>query len=90
MDASAAATTGRAGPHQLLVYLFVVEPIVTRIPALGGWTVYLPGPAQAALARVSQSDVDYLDPWVGGLVFAGYGLVLAVAGTVRTVRRDVT
>ena len=74
----------------LLVYLFVVEPIVTRIPALGGWTVYLPGPAQAALARVSQNNLDYLDPWLGGLVFAGYGLVLAVAGTVLTVRRDVT
>jgi ABC-2 type transport system permease protein len=27
----------------LLVYLFIAEPIVTRIPALHSWTIYLPG-----------------------------------------------
>jgi hypothetical protein len=35
----------------LLVYLFVAEPIMTRVPALRGWTIYLPGSASAALTQ---------------------------------------
>jgi ABC-2 type transport system permease protein len=74
----------------LLVYLFIAEPIVTRIPALSGWTVYLPGAAANALTRVAQANQDFLPPWQGGVVLAAYGLVLAAAGTVLTIRRDVT
>jgi ABC-2 type transport system permease protein len=74
----------------LLVYLFVAEPIVTRIPALQGWTVYLPGSASAALTRVSQAGQEFLAPWQGGLVLAGYVLALAAAAAVFTLRRDVT
>lgn len=74
----------------LLIYLFVVEPVVTRIPALDSWTIYLPGAAAAALTRVSQANQEFLAPWQGGLVLAGYGLVFAVAGTFLAVRRDVT
>jgi ABC-2 type transport system permease protein len=74
----------------LLVYLFVAEPVVTRIPALQGWTIYLPGSASAALTRVSQAGQQFLAPWQGGLVLAGYGIVLAVAALLLTVRRDVT
>ncbi len=47
-------------------------------------------PQLAALARGSQSNLDYLDPWAGGLVFAEHGLVPAVAGTIRIVRGDLT
>lgn len=79
-----AATAG------LLVYLFVVEPIVTRVEALGAWTSYLPGAASSALTRVSQAGQDFLEPWQGGLVLAGYGVALALAGTRLAVRRDVT
>lgn len=74
----------------LLVYLFVAEPIVTRIPALQDWTVYLPGSASAALTRVSQAGQAFLAPWQGGLVLAGYVLALAAIAAAFTVRRDVT
>jgi ABC-2 type transport system permease protein len=74
----------------LLVYLFIAEPIVTRIPALSSWTIYLPGAAANALTQVAQANQDFLPPWQGGLVLAAYGLILATAGTVLTIRRDVT
>lgn len=74
----------------LLVYLFVVEPIVTRIPALGAWTSYLPGAAANALTQVSQANEEFLEPWLGGIVLAAYGVAFALAGTVLAVRRDVT
>jgi ABC-2 type transport system permease protein len=73
----------------LLVYLFVAEPIVTRVPSLQGWTIYLPGSASAALTRISQSGQRFLAPWQGGLVLAGYGIVLVVGALLLTVRRDV-
>lgn len=74
----------------LLVYLFVAEPIVTRIPALQDWTIYLPGTASFALTQVSQAGQDYLTPWQGGLVLTGYAVVFALAGIAFSVRRDVT
>jgi ABC-2 type transport system permease protein len=74
----------------LLVYLFIAEPIVTRIPALSSWTIYLPGAAANALTQVAQTNQDFLPPWQGGLVLAAYGLILATAGTVLTTRRDIT
>jgi hypothetical protein len=74
----------------LLIYLFVAEPIVTRIPALGDWTMYLPGPASSALTQLSLDNQDFLLPWQGGLVLAVYGLAFAVAGTLLAMRRDVT
>ena len=73
----------------LLVYLFVAEPIVTRIPALQDWSMYLPGSASAALTRVSQAGQEFLAPWQGGLVLVGYVLVCAAAAQF-SVRRDVT
>ncbi|MPZ88626.1 MAG: ABC transporter permease [Nitriliruptorales bacterium] len=74
----------------LLVYRFVAEPIVTSIPALESWTLYLPGPASSALSGITLSSREFLEPWLGGVVLAGYGVVLAVAGTFLAVRRDVT
>lgn len=74
----------------LLIYRFVAEPIVTGVPALAEWTIYLPGSASAALTQVSLTTQDYLAPWQGGLLLAGYGLALAVAGTWLSIRRDVT
>lgn len=74
----------------LLVYLFVVEPIVTRISAIGEWTNYLPGAAANALTQVSQANEEFLEPWLGGIVLAAYGIAFAIAGTVVAVRRDVT
>lgn len=74
----------------LLVYRFVAEPIVTAVPALSDWTAYLPGSASAALTQVSLSTQDYLEPWLGGLVLAGYGLLLAFVGARVSMGRDVT
>jgi len=74
----------------LLVYLFVAEPIVTRIETFSDWSLYLPGPAAGALTQVSLTNQDFLAPWQGGLALAGYGLVLAFAGARLTIRRDIT
>ncbi|NGN95847.1 ABC transporter permease [Nocardioides sp. KC13] len=74
----------------LLVYRFVAEPMVTAVPALSDWTAYLPGSASAALTQVSLSTQNYLDPWLGGLVLTGYGLLLVIVGARVSVGRDVT
>lgn len=73
----------------LLIYLFVVENAITRIPSLGDWTSYLPGTARNALTGVSQSNLALLAPWQGGLVLVGYGTVLALAATLFSIRRDI-
>jgi ABC-2 type transport system permease protein len=74
----------------LLIYLFVVEPVLTNIPALGSWTTYLPGAAANGLTQVAQSGLEFLDPWKGGIVLAAYGVGFAAAGTWLSMRRDVT
>lgn len=74
----------------LLIYLFVVEAILTSIPALDGWTRYLPGPADNALTGITLTNQQFLQPWQGGLVLAAYSLVIATAGSYVLSRRDVT
>jgi hypothetical protein len=74
----------------LLVYLFVAEPIVTRIPALQDWTVFLPGPSASALTGITLSDQDFLPPWQGGVVLAVYAVAAAASGLWRTTRVDLT
>lgn len=74
----------------LLIYLLLVERIVTSIPAFDRWTVYLPGMAEEALVGSTLPGQDLLQPWQGGLLLAGYGLALAGAGMLLAVRRDVT
>src|SRR3712207_4386728 len=72
-----------------LVYLFVIEGIIIRaIPALRPAFKWLPGGAQQALTS-TPSPVELLDPWQGGLLLLGYGLVAAILGTLIAVRRDV-
>jgi ABC-2 type transport system permease protein len=39
---------------------------------------------------VSLTTQQYLDAWQGGLVLAGYGLDFALAGSLFSVRRDIT
>jgi ABC-2 type transport system permease protein len=73
-----------------LIYLFVAEPIVTRIPDLNDWTRFLPGSARYGLISVSQNGLDLLAPWQGGLVLAAYGVLFTVAGSYLTMRRDIT
>jgi ABC-2 type transport system permease protein len=74
----------------LLVYLLVVERILTSFVALQSWTIYLPGQAQEALSGSVLTNQRLLQPWQGGLVLAGYGIALALAGNRLAIRRDVT
>jgi len=74
----------------LLGYLFVAEPIVTRIPALQDWTIYLPGPSASALTQITLTDQDFLQPWQGGVVLAVYALVAVAVGLWHTTRVDLT
>jgi ABC-2 type transport system permease protein len=74
----------------MLIYLYVAEPLISRIAALHGWTAYLPGVAADGLTQATQADVRLLTPWTGGVVFAAWAIALAATGTLRTVRRDIT
>jgi ABC-2 type transport system permease protein len=74
----------------ILIYLYVAEPLISHISALQDWTSYLPGVAADGLTQASQAGVRLLAPWLGGVVFAGWALGLAAAGTLRTIRRDIT
>lgn len=74
----------------LLVYLFVLDPALTAIPALQSVIRYLPGPASSALTGHATPNFPILPAWGGGLVLAGYALVLAVLGARFALRRDVT
>jgi hypothetical protein len=74
----------------LLIYLYVAEPLLTHVPALHGWTAYLPGVAADGLTQATQAGVRLLAPWAGGLAFAAWATALAVTGTLRTIHRDIT
>jgi hypothetical protein len=74
----------------LLVWLFVVERILSSFAAMGSWTIYLPGQAQEALSGSVLTNQQLLQPWQGALVLAGYGIALALAGSRLAMRRDVT
>lgn len=79
----------------LVIYLFVVEPILSAIPKVQAAYPYLPGGAAGALTQTSDPNAQVpgytlLDPWVGGLLLLAYGLVFAFVGARLTVRRDVS
>lgn len=71
-----------------LVYLFVVETIVASIGAIQGAYKWLPGGAVRALTSNFQAP-ELLQPWQGGLLLVGYGLLAALLGTLIAVRRDI-
>jgi hypothetical protein len=73
-----------------LIYLFVLEAILTVVPVVRDYYKYLPGGAFNALIRSGASQLQLLAPWQGGLLLLGYGLVLAGLGATLTVRRDIT
>ncbi len=74
----------------LLVWLLVVERILTSFTALQSWTIYLPGQAQEALSGSVLTNQRLQQPWQGGLVLAAYGIALALGGSRLALRRDVT
>ncbi len=71
-----------------LVYLYVVEPIVASIGAIQSAYKWLPGGGVQAITTDFEAP-DLLEPWQGGLLLLGYGLVAAVLGTFLAVRRDI-
>jgi ABC-2 type transport system permease protein len=71
-----------------LVWVLVVEGLLmglVNIPSLGRWL-----PSAAAAAAITSPGGAHLSRLAGTLVFAGYGLALAVVGTRLMVRRDIT
>ena len=74
----------------LLLYLYVAEPLLSHITALGSVTAYLPGVAADGLTQASQAGVRLLPSWQGGLVFTAWAAAIACAGTVVVARRDIT
>ena len=73
-----------------LVFLFILEPVVSAIPKVRDYYKYFPGGANAALTDSTQNQVSLLDPWQGGALLVAYGLALAMLGSYLSVRRDVT
>jgi ABC-2 type transport system permease protein len=69
-----------------LVWMRVEGPLpdLLQRPGLGRW---LPEGAASALTDAGAST---LPAWAGGLVFAAYGVALAILGTRFVVRRDLT
>jgi ABC-2 type transport system permease protein len=73
----------------------ILEPIIVAVvPSVGKW---LPGQVAQALESVTanaqgfNSGITHLVPWwQGGLALLGYGIVLATAGALTTLRSDVT
>lgn len=78
----------------IILYLFLIEGILSAIPKVQEAYPYLPGGAASALISTTdpnvQSPTDLLDPWAGGVLLLAYGLVFAVVGWWLTTRRDVT
>jgi ABC-2 type transport system permease protein len=71
-----------------LVWVLVVEGLLMGLvnaPSLGRWL-----PSAAAAAAITSPGGAHLSRLLGTLVFAGYGLALALAGTRLVVRRDIT
>jgi ABC-2 type transport system permease protein len=74
----------------VLLYLYVAEPLLTRITAWHAWTAYLPGVAAGGLTQATQPGLTLLAPWLGGVVLAGWAAVFGAAATLRARRRDIT
>ncbi len=73
-----------------LIYLFVLEGLISNIPGVRDYYRWFPGGAAAALGQQVNSRAGLLEPWQGGLLLVGYALAFALAGTYLAVRRDVS
>jgi ABC-2 type transport system permease protein len=74
----------------LVVYLFVVGPILTGVHATTDVAQFLPYQAGNALGRLTSStDAAMLGQVQGGLVLLGWSLLLAALGSRVALRRDV-
>jgi len=76
-----------AGIATALAWIAFVEGLVGQlVPAVARWLPMATGPALEQLPSLSNP----LSPWAAGAALAGYAVLLAVAATASTVRRDVT
>jgi len=73
-----------------LIYLFVLENLVSGIPHVRNYYKWFPGGAAQSLAGSSSNNFHLFHQWQGGLLLAAYGLAFALAGRYLAVRRDVT
>jgi hypothetical protein len=73
-----------------LVYLFVVEQIISAVPTIRDYYKFFPGGANNALVGTFTPNIHLLQQYQGGLLLVGYGLAFAILGTWLAVRRDVT
>jgi len=74
-----------------VVYLFVLGPILSGVPATSEVAQYLPYQAGNALGRLTSSvDAAMLGQAAGGLVLLAWALAFAALGTRVAIRRDIT
>lgn len=85
-----AVVLGVAAIVGTLVYLFVIEGLVSALPHIRDYYMYLPGGALNGPVNNYQANVHYLSGWAAGLLLVAYGAAFAVLGTALAVRRDVT
>ena len=71
-----------------LIWVFVVETLLGSFAS--GIGRFFPGAAASAMSSVAPPIGDALPFWIAGLLFAGYALVVAEAGTRLVARRDIT
>jgi hypothetical protein len=74
-----------------VVYLFVLGPILSGVPATSEVAQYLPYQAGNALGQLTSSaDAAMLGQTAGGLVLLAWALAFAALGTRVAIRRDIT
>lgn len=71
-----------------LVWVLVVESLLGSFAS--GIGRFFPGGAASAMSSVAPPSGDALPFWIAGLLFTGYTLIAAEAGTRLLVRRDIT
>ncbi len=74
-----------------LAYYFMIEPLLTAIPKIGGWIEdYGIGGAIAAVSDTQFEGGAEIGQVAGGLLLLGYTALFAVAGVILLRRRDIS
>jgi len=74
-----------------LAWMFMIEPLLTVIPTVGGWIEdYGPGGAITAVTNSSFGGGADISQLAGGLLLLGYAVLLAIAGAALLRRRDIS
>lgn len=74
-----------------LAWMFMIEPLLTAIPTVGGWVEdYGIGGAITAVSGSELGGGADISQVAGGLLLLGYAILLAVAGVILLRRRDIS